>query len=105
MNTTIANIVKSAQYLTVDGTSDTVTLPVGTKAVKLYAIADCWITFGAAPVAVKPGLEKTESKAFFLPAATLTNPIPVPYGTDAAPTKVAAIQDASGGALHVTALE
>jgi hypothetical protein len=97
--------VKSSQFLTVDGTSDTVTLAPGTQAVYLYAIAACWVTSGFGTVtAVKPGAEKTSSKAFYVPAATLIGPVKVPVGTDASLTKVAAIQDSTGGALHITEL-
>jgi hypothetical protein len=96
--------VKSSQYLTVDGTSDTVTLPTGTIAVRLHALSNCWVAFGTAPTAVKPGAEKTVTGSFYLPLGT---PIilAVPMGTDEAPMKVAAIQDTASAALHVTALE
>lgn len=88
------------QFLTVDGTSDTVTLNKNTYAVELYAAQNCWVTWGTAPTAVKPGAEKTTGDSFYLPAST-TRIYPVPYGTDTAPIKLAAIQDSASGSLFV----
>jgi hypothetical protein len=95
----------ACQYLTVDGTSDNVTLGVNTQAVSLYSTEDCWVRVGIpgeTPTAAAPGAEKTRVfNSFFLPATTVMD-IPVPTASDSAQVKIAAIQDSAGGTLHVT---
>lgn len=100
---TIAYAAKS-QYLTVDGTSDNVTLPGKTRAVTLLATSACWINIGepgATPTAAAPGAEKTVISGFYLPADLPTDVV-VPEGTDEKPVKIAAIQATAGGTLYVT---
>lgn len=94
----------ATQYLTVDGTSDNVTVGVGTKAVSLFATAACWVkigTPGETPVAAAPGAEKTRSqRTIYLPAET-SKDIPIPVGAADAPVKIAAIQATATGTLYI----
>lgn len=92
------------QFLTIDGSSDTVTLPVGLQAVTLFSDVACWINIGdpgKAPVAAAPGAEKTEAAGFFLPATTVLD-VPVPATKDDALLKIAGIQADGAGTLYVT---
>jgi len=94
---------KGSQFLTVDGTSDTLTIPAGVYAVDLYAAAACWVTVGApgATPTAAAGSEKTTTTSFYLPA-TLEKTIAIPIGDDTNQVKIAAIQDSAGGNLYVT---
>jgi hypothetical protein len=91
---------KGSQFLTIDGTSDTISCPTDTQAVSLFSDVACWVTFGSVPVAAAPGAEKTQATSFYLPASVLVD-YPIPQGTDAVPTKVAAIQADGAGTLYV----
>ena len=91
---------KGSQFLTIDGTSDTITCPTDTQAVSLFSDVACWVTFGRAPVAAAPSAEKTQSTSFYLPANLLVD-VPIPCGTDAVPTLVAGIQAVGAGTLYV----
>jgi hypothetical protein len=98
-------LVSGCQFLTVDGTSDTVTLPPGTNAVGFFATSACWVMIGdpgLTPVAAAPGAEKTVvSKTFFVPAETFVAEQQISGDTDEKPIKVAAIQATAGGTLYV----
>jgi hypothetical protein len=97
--------VGGGQYLTVDGTSDTITIPSGVEALDFYSDTDCWVFIGepgATPTAAAPGAEKTGITGFFLPAFLEKSGIPIPRGTDQNRPKIAAIQDTASGTLHVT---
>lgn len=91
-----------AQYLTVDGNSDSVTLSPKCLAFSVYATAACWIKFGpGSQTAAAPGAEKTAvTNSIFVPASTVISAIRIQGTDDALPT-VAAIQDSGGGTLHV----
>lgn len=89
------------QYLTYDGTSDSTTLDGKAKAITLYATTACWVKVGrGAQTAVKDSAEKTKGGTFYVPATTFISGIRV-SGSDEAPVYVAAVQDASGGNLHI----
>lgn len=92
--------IRNCSFITVDGTSDSITLDRNTKAVSLYAIADCWVEVGKGPVAVAPTEKAQSGGSFFVPAGWGPD-IPVPAGTDSQPIKVAAIQDSAGGNLYI----
>ena len=98
-------LVSGSQFLTVDGTSDTVTLPQGTNAVGFFATAACWVMIGnpgETPVAAAPGAEKTVvTKEFYVPAQTFVPEQQISGATDERPIKVAAIQASAGGRLYV----
>lgn len=95
----------ATQYLTVDGTSDTVTLGVGTRAVSLFATSACWVRIGIkgeTPTAAAPGAEKTRvDRLIYLPAESVID-YPVPVGDEAGKVKIAAIQATAGGTLYIT---
>lgn len=102
-NDNLARVV-SSQYLSVDGSSDTITLPVGTQAVTLKATAAMWVTIGQPgedPTAAAPGAEKTVVARTFYLGADSEIDVPVPMSTDAELVKIAAIQDSAGGTLYV----
>lgn len=94
--------IRRHQFLTMDGTSDTVTLSADTKIVTLYATAAAWVAFGADPTAAAVN-EKTVGAggSFYVPATTFMDVALPVSGTPAAPVKIAAIQGGSGGNLHV----
>jgi hypothetical protein len=97
--------VGGGQYLTVDGTSDNITLPVNVDAVDLYSTTDVWVLIGdpgETPVAAAPGAEKTSVRSFFLPSGVEKSGVPVPRGSAASLVKIAAIQSSAGGTLHAT---
>ena len=97
------NVVRynACQYLTVDGTSDSVTLNAKCRAITVYSTAACWLLTGNGTVtAVKPGAEKTTGATIFIPGATFVSGIEV-GGNDTTPPVVAAIQDSAGGSLYV----
>lgn len=88
------------QYLTVDGTSDSVTLSGKAKAVTIRSTVAVWVKIGrGAQTAAAPGAEKTAITSFYLPA-NVDRSLAV-SGSDQTPVVVAAIQDASGGTLYV----
>lgn len=91
-----------AQYLTVDGSSDSVTLDPRCRAFSVYATSACWVKFGrGSQTAAAPGAEKTAvTGSFFVPASTLISAVAIEGTTNDVPT-VAAIQDSAGGTLHV----
>lgn len=89
------------QYLTVDGTSDSVTLSGNAKAITVRATVAVWVKVGrGTQTAVKPSGEKTAGETFYLPANT--DRVLRVSGNDESPCIVAAIQDTTGGALYVT---
>jgi hypothetical protein len=92
--------IRNCSFITVDGTSQTITLNKDTKAVSLYAIADCWVEIGKVPVAAVPAELAQSNGTFFVPAGWGPD-IPVPAGTDVGPIKLAAIQATAGGNLYV----
>lgn len=95
--------LRGCQFLTIDGTSDSVTLPENIQAVEIYSDVVCWVQIsrpGESPTVAAPGAEKTEIEGFFLPATTVY-PVPVPDGNAANPIKVTAIQAAGAGTLYV----
>ena len=99
-NYNLAQAGKS-QFLTVDGTSDTLTMSSNIQGLWFYSTQDCWIKIGTGTVvAVKPSAQKVVTDSFFLPANTIkeTN---VPASTDEKPCVIAAIQDSASGNLHV----
>ena len=100
-----ANLARVAgfQYLTVDGTSDTVEIPAGVQFVDLIAANDCYVVPGRpgeTPTAVVPSGEKTDADGFYLPGGVVYS-IAVNLGTAEKPIKIAAIQVSTGGALYV----
>lgn len=97
--------VSGGQFLTIDGTSDTVEIPAGVDAVDLYSTTDCWVVIGepgATPTAVVPSAEKTTGASFFLPSVVEKSGVPVPRGSAASRPKIAAIQSTAGGTLYIT---
>jgi hypothetical protein len=99
--------ITGCQYLTVDGTSDSITLPEGVHAVDLYSTEDAWVQIGergvTAPTVAAPGAEKTEIDGFFMAADVWYTGIPVPLGNDAKKVPISAIQgpSATAGTLYV----
>ena len=98
-NYNLAAVGKS-QYLTVDSSSDTLTMSSGIQGLLLYSTTDCWVSIGPAPTAAAPGAEKTAVVSLFLPSSTIRE-FSVPKSTDEAPLLVAAIRDTADGVLHV----
>ena len=96
--------VGGSQFLTIDGTSDSIVCPTDTQAVSLYSDVPCWVEFsqpGKTPTVAAPSAEKVGINGFFLPASVLAD-YPIPQGTDANQTSVCAIQAAGAGTLYVT---
>ena len=94
---------RQMQFLTVDGTSDTVELPAGLEAVDLTCDVAVYVNIGRpgeTPVAAAPGAEKTEADGQYL-LANQTYSYPLPMSTDAKKVKIAAIQVSSGGTLRI----
>jgi hypothetical protein len=100
------NIVFSTPttYITFAGTSEAVTLPVGTQAVSLNPTEDCWIYVGdpgETAVAAAPSGEKVWStKTKFLAAGQVWD-IGIPPSSDASLVQIAVIQATVGGNLHI----
>ena len=93
--------VGNSQHLTVDGSTDFLTMSSNVQGLLCYSTADCWVAVGTGTVtAVKPSGEKVSTGSFFLPAATVRE-FAVPSSTDEKPVKVAAVQDSATGILHV----
>ena len=96
----LAGIARS-QYVTVGGTSSaSAALSPNTNVVSLFATSKCWVIFGTNPTATKPSAEKTVSDSFPVQAEQQIDVI-VPLGTDAAPIKIAVIQDTTAGQLDI----
>jgi hypothetical protein len=96
----------ASAFIDYAGSSEVVTLPVGTLAVSLTASSKCWVVIGdpdATPTAAAPGAEKTFVRRVFAINANDTIDLPVPLNTDAALVKVAVIQDSEAGVLDIIA--
>jgi len=100
-------IPRKVQYLSVDATSDTVTLSAGTRAVRFQASSAMWIVIsnpGETPTAAAPGAEKTLVDGFWMDSGDVAD-YAVPVSTDSSQGQIAAIQDTASGTLTVTELD
>jgi len=98
------NKATAGGWLTVDGTADEVTLPVGTQAVYLSCTEDCWVLIGdpgESPTAVKPSGEKIFGRSHKL-LADVQDLFYISSNEDASLVQISAIQDSAPGVLTVT---
>ena len=94
---------RNFQSLTIDGDSDTVTLPAGLQAVTL--VSDTALYFvvgepGGTPTASSPSAEKTVTDGQYLPA-DIPMDFAIPVGSENSKVKIAAVQASAGGTLYV----
>jgi hypothetical protein len=98
----------AAAYITYAGTSEVVTLPVGTVAVSLYASSRCWVMIGHAgetAIAAAPSGEKVWTQRTFPMEIDGRLPVPVDVSTDGSLVQLAVIQDSAGGTLSIIAMK
>lgn len=96
--------VDAASYITYAGSSEAVTLPVGTVAVTLVSTTKCWIKVGQpgeTATAAAPSGEKVWVQRCFPLNGVID--IAVPLSEDASLVQIAVIQDSTGGTLDILA--
>jgi hypothetical protein len=104
-NQNLLNAAASA-FISYAGSSESVTLPPGTKAVSLTATTKCWVKIGQpgeTATAAAPSGEKVFVQRCIPINADHNIDVPVPPSTDVALVQVAVIQDSSAGVLDVIA--
>lgn len=90
------------QYLTVDDSSDSVTLSPKCRAFSVFATSAMWVKHGrGAQTAAAPGAEKTAvDNLLFVPSGVYISAVKI-GGDDTNAPVVAAIQSTAGGTLYV----
>jgi hypothetical protein len=98
----------ASAYIDYAGTSEAVTLPVGTVAVSLYASTRCWVKIGQAgetATAAAPSGEKVWIQWGFPLEIDGRLDVPVDVNTDGKLVQLAVIQDSAAGMLSIIAMK